>query len=144
MIGVMKAYALGLILLSLAFAADDPWTKVKELQSGTEVKILKAGVKDTLSGTFSEADDERLIVVIKNTQMAMDKRDVLKLEARPKAAKKVATQTTTKNLDPSAELAKPKPPTPGARPTPDTQSSSTSFSYGDKPGYEIIYRKGMK
>jgi len=140
----MKALLIGLSLIAMGFAADDAWTKVKEIQSGADVRILKAGVKDLLTANFSEADDQRVIVVIKNTQMAIAKADILKLEARPVGSKRLTKEEKMQKLDPAAEQAKPKVPVPGSKPVPDMQSSSTSVSFGSKPGFELVYHKGMK
>lgn len=142
--GYMKTLVAVFSLISLAFGADDPWTKVKDLSSGAEVRILKSGAKEPITGNFSEADDERIIVVVKNTQMALDKSAIERLEARPMAAKRTRTESRTQKLDPSAELAKPKVPVPGSRPTPDLQSTSSGVTFTGKPAFELIYRKGMK
>ena len=43
MIADMKMILVGFGLIAMAFAAEDAWTKVKELKSGSEVRILKVG-----------------------------------------------------------------------------------------------------
>ena len=142
MIAFMKQILVWYSLIALAFGAEDAWTKVKELKSGSEVRILKVGSKEAVIGKFDEADEERLVLVVKNTQIAIAKGDVISLEARPMAASKVMTVTHMKNTDPAAELAKPKVPDPSSPATPALSSSSSTVSFGSKPGYELVYRKG--
>ena len=81
MIADMKMILVGFGLIAMAFAAEDAWTKVKELKSGSEVRILKAGSKEAVLGKIDEADDERVVVVVKNTQLAIAKADVVRQQA---------------------------------------------------------------
>ena len=60
----MKQILIWCSLIALAFAGDDAWTKVKALKSGSDVRILKAGSKETVIGKFDEADEERLVLVL--------------------------------------------------------------------------------
>jgi hypothetical protein len=140
----MKLLALSLSLIALGFAAEDPWSKVIALSSGAEIRIFKSGAKEPVVAKFSEADAERIIVVVKNEQSAIERKDIEKLEARPMGVKTLKKETQTKNLDPSAELAKPTPSVPGSRPTPSMQSTSSGLSYSGKPGFELVYRKSGK
>jgi len=39
----MRGLAMVLLAAVTAFAADDPWTKVRDLKSGTELRIFKKG-----------------------------------------------------------------------------------------------------
>lgn len=143
MMGAMRALLVGFVLIALAFAADDPWAKVIALKSGSEVRILKSGDKQPVTAQFSEADEERLIVVVKNTQLAIAKADVEKLEAKPPSGKRVKTEQNNAAVDPNVELSKPKVPVPGSRATPALQSATSGVTY-TRPGFELVYRKGMK
>lgn len=131
-------------LISALFGADDPWTKVKELKSGTEIKITRVGTKEVWVGKMDEANDERILLVLKNVQMAVDRADVLTLEARPGTGRRMTKESTVKQTDASAELAKPKVPVPGSKPTPQLDSYSSSVGFSSKPGFELIYRKSSK
>ena len=144
MIADMKMILVGFGLVAMAFATEDAWNKVKELKSGSEVRILKAGSKDAVLGKIDEADDERVVVVVKNTQLAIAKADVVSLEARPLGGSRVKKESRTEKVDPAAELAKSKVPVPGASATPGLSSSSSSVSFGNKPGFELVYRKGAR
>jgi len=140
----MKLALLSLFLITLGFAAEDPWSKVIALSSGAEIRIYKAGAKEPVLAKFSEADAERMIVVVKNEQLAIAKTDVEKLETGPMGVKSVKKETQTKNLDPSAELAKAGPKVPGSSATPGLQSTSSGLTYSGKPGFELVYRKSAK
>ncbi len=141
MMASMKMIFVWFSLIAMAFAAQDAWTKVRELKSGSEVRVLKAGSKEAVLGKFGEADEERLVVVVKNTQISIPKVDVVSLEARPTGGSRVNTESRVERVDPSAELAKPKVPAPGTRATPALSSSSSSVSFGNRAGFEMVYRK---
>ena len=131
-------------LISSLFGADDAWTKVKELKSGTEIRITRVGAKEVWVGKIDEANDERVVMVLKNVQMAIDRADVQSLEARPGTGRRMTKESTVKQTDASAELAKPKVPVPGSKPTPQLDSYSSGVGFSSKPGFELIYRKSSK
>lgn len=139
----MKPALLAFSLIALAFAADDPWSKVIAIKSGSEVSILKTGEKKPLTATFSEADSEKIIIATKNSQMSIPREEIERIEARPAGVKRLSTNQTTKSVDPNVELSKPRVPNPGSSPVPATQSSTGGVSFG-KPGFELVYRKGAK
>ena len=123
---------------AVAFAADDPWAKVKELKSGTEIRIYKRGATAPLIGKIDEVREDSLAVVLKNEQVSIDKDLIDRLDARAsQTSKRTASETKTKTEYPDA-----KPPAGmnhGA-PVPGT-SSSTTVSFGSKPDFETIYRR---
>ena len=141
---LMRAILVGFFLILSSFAAEDAWSKVKALKSGTEIRVFQPGIKEPLVGKIDEADEERLVLVVKNEQRAVAKADIERLEARPSGGRPVTKTTTVKSEDPSAELARPKVPVPGSSVTPALSSTSSSVSYGGKPGFELVYRKDMK
>ncbi len=140
----MKAILVGFCLISSSFAAEDTWSKVKALKSGTEIRVFQAGSREALVGRIDEADDERIVLVHKNEQKAVAKTDIERLEARASGGRVVTKTTTVKNEDPAAELAKPRVPVAGSSAAPALSSSSSSVSFGSKPGFEVVYRKGLK
>ena len=140
----MRAILVGFFLILCSFAAEDAWSKVKALKSGTEIRVFQAGIKEPLIGEIDEADEERLVLVVKNELKAVSKADIERLEAKPSGGRPVTKTRTVKNEDPSAQLAKPKVPVPGSAATPALSSASSSVSYGGKPGFELVYRKSMK
>jgi hypothetical protein len=131
----------GLLLLLgavAAFAADDQWAKVKELKSGTEIRIYKRGVSSPLVGKMDEARDDSLTVVLKNEQVTIEKDQIERLDYRPlKPGGRVVTESKTKTENPDS-----KPPIGMSRgPAVPGTSSSTSLSIGSKPDFENIYRR---
>src|SRR5437773_1812896 len=114
----------------IAFAAADPWTKVKDLKSGTEIRIYKRGITAPVVGKVDEVYEDRISVVFKNEQVSIEKDMIDRLDARPpQTPRRVTSETKSKTENPDA-----KPPAGmnhGA-PVPGS-SSSTSLSLGSKP-----------
>src|SRR5260370_34195813 len=85
-----------------AFGADD-WGKIRELKTGTELRIYKKGAKQFLLATMDEANAERLIAVVKNEQVAIAKDDIDRIDYRPVRPRgrvtKETTTTTTESHD---------------------------------------------
>lgn len=138
----MRAQLFLALATMTAFAADHPWDKVRELRTGTELRIIKKGSKQPILAIMDEANDERLVVVIKNEQKAIDKEEIDRIDFRPATKSKIAKETRTTQTD-AAQNA-----TAGARPpgTSDRPSTSTSTSFGSaaKPDFETIYRRTAK
>jgi hypothetical protein len=123
----------------LAFAADDPWAKVRELRSGTEVRIFRRAAKQPTLAKFDEVTTDNLVVVIKNEQTAIPKDDIDRLDARPSTGSRVKPESkvTSKSPgDPDATRSGPPSAYPGS-----STSSSTSLNIGGKPDFETIYRR---
>jgi hypothetical protein len=127
-----------LFLLSAAalFAADDPWTKVKELKSGTEIRIVRKGAAKPIEGKFDEAQDDKVIVVLKNEQVAIAKDDIDRLDFRPKGSR-ITRNAGAKETQPD--------PTPAVGmdhgPSVPGKSYNSGLSIGSKPDYETLYRR---
>jgi hypothetical protein len=134
------------ILLALAaltaFAADNPWDKVRELRTGTELRILKKGSRQPILATMDEANDERLIVVVKNEQKAIQKDDIDRIDFRPATKSKIAKETRTTQAD-TSQTSSVGPQPRGSEPGPST-STTTSFGGASKPDFETIYRRTAK
>lgn len=122
---------------------DDPWQKVTALASGQEVRIIKKGaVGKPLLGVFDEANAERVVIVVKNEQIAIAKEDVDRLDARPKGGSRVTKSSkSTQNMP----MDRPPSANPGdrVRPVPPGSTSETSsgLNIGSKPDFEPIYRR---
>jgi len=119
-------------------AADNPWRKVRELKSGSELRIYKRGATQPVMATMDEADDERLIAVVKNEQVAFAKADIDRIDSRPetKGGRMVKTTTTT-NTELHDKVAAPGPQGQMG----PSSSTSTSFGNRPKPDFETIYRR---
>ena len=120
-----------------AFAADDPWAKVKVLKSGTEIRVYKRGVSAPVMAKLDEVREESLSVVVKNEQVTIEKDQIERLDYRPQAGSRMVTETKAKTENPDPTPPKGMnhgPAVPGA-------SSSTSVSFGSKPDFQTIYRR---
>jgi len=122
------------------FAADNPWDKVRELKTGTELRILKKGSKQAVIGTMDEANDERIIVVIKNEELAIQKGDIDRIDFRPATKSRVSKETRTTQSDSTQT---PQVGPQGSQTGPSTLTS-TSFGPGSKSDFETIYRRTSK
>lgn len=136
------ARMLVLILITVAaFAAADPWDKVREIKSGAEVRIFKSGGKPPVLAKFDELTEENLIVVVKNEQTAIPRDQIDRIDARPaQTGSRVVKETrTTTSTEPPGAKADPIGQPKGA-PGPSSSTSST-LSMGSKPDFETVYRR---
>src|SRR5439155_23182426 len=118
-------------------AADDPWAKVKDLKSGTELRVFKKGSAQPVLAKMDELTDDNLVIVVKNEQVAIPREQVDRVDYRPPQTKsRLTADTKSKVSDPDTT---PGPPGHGSR-TPTT-SSSTGLNVGSKPDFETIYRR---
>ncbi len=128
-----------LLAVATAFSADqDPWTKVKDLKSGTEIRVVKRGAAKPIEGKLDEARDDAIVIVLKNSQVSIAKEDIDRLDSRPKASR-VVRHGDAKTTDPD-----PTPPVgmDHGPAVPGTNYSS-GLSIGSKPDYETVYRRAV-
>src|SRR5271166_2568498 len=123
-----RAFFVGLAAIA-AFAADDPWAKVHDLKSGTEVRIFKKGSPQPVVAKMDELKDDALLVVVKSEQVAIPKDQIDRVDARP-AGKRVTVNSKTETTEPDT---RPAPPGYSAQ-TPGTTTSS-GVSIGSKPDF---------
>src|SRR5438067_11845549 len=127
-----------------AIGADDPWAKVKEIKSGAELRIYKKGSTQPLLVKMDEANDERIVVVNKNEQSAIAREDIDRLDARPLGKPRVTKETKTTVTDAASDPRStiPSPATRGSVGGGGTSTStSTGYSIGGKPDFELVYRR---
>src|SRR5438309_1546901 len=136
----MLRIVLFLAVAASVFAAENTWSKVQELKSGSELRIYKKGASQPVLATFDEANEERVVIVVKNKQMAIAKEDIDQVDARPvvkKTPRKLTFEQSTKTTDPDLTPH----PNPGI-PVPGTSSStSVGMSSGPKPDFATVYRR---
>ena len=121
----------------LAFAADNPWAKVKDLKTGTELRIYKVGGKQPVLAKMDELTDESLVVIVKNEQTAIPKEQIDRIDYRPPQTGSRVTKETKTNT----ELPDPVGPRPNQGASVPGNNSSSSVSMGSKPDFETIYRR---
>jgi|SRR5215472_8044535 len=56
---------------------------VQNLKSRSELRIYKKGAREPVPAIFDDADSERIVIVVKNEQMAILKEGIDRVEARP-------------------------------------------------------------
>jgi len=135
----------GLSVLAL-LAAENSWDKVRDLKTGCEVRIFKKGSHQPVLAILDQADNEKLIVVVKNQEIAIDRDDVDRVDFRPPTAKKsrVTKETHTTQSD-TTQTTPVGPTAQGERGGPTTSTSTTaSFGSGSKPDFETVYRRTVK
>ena len=134
---MLKA-ALFLLTLAVACAADDPWDKVRQLKSGVELRIMKKGVAQAVMARFDEANDENLIVVVKNAQVAIPRDQIDRIDYRPQSGTRVTKETKTSQDAPDKQAGPPRGPGESSGPS---SSSSSTVSIGSKSDFETVYRR---
>lgn len=108
--------------------ADDPWLKVRQVKSGAELRVYKKGAKQPMLAKMDEASEEKLVVVLKNEQVAIDKDQIDRIDYRPPhpgGRMKTESKSTTESSDTKAP----------------TSSTSTALTVQSKPDFETIYRR---
>ena len=127
------------LLLPALFAADDEWTKVRQLKTGTELRIVKRKSSQPILAIMDEAGEDNLVAVIKNEQVSIPKDEIERIDYRPKQTGGRATKetkTTSTQEAPDARQGPPKATHGGG----DSTSYSTNYSWG-KPDFETVYRR---
>ena len=133
----MRGIVLVLLAAVTAFAADDAWTKVRDLKSGTELRIFKKGGLHPILAKMEEANADSLIIVEKKEELAIPRDQIDRIDYRPVKGGRVTRETREKVEGPDATTAAELPNgAPG-----ETVSTSTSLVIGGQPDYQTIYRR---
>jgi hypothetical protein len=129
-----------LIAVAAAWAADDAWSKVKGLKTGTELRVYKKGSARPVLAQMDELTDTNLVVIVKKTETAIARDQIDRIEARPQAGSRLTTTTTTTETGTDAKSASAQS-SPGRGPDVPETSTSTNVSVGSKPDFELVYRR---
>jgi hypothetical protein len=132
----MPRTAIILLFAAAALAADGEWDKVKKLESGTDVRIVKKGAAKPVTAKFDEAREDSIVVVVRNEQVAIERDLIDRIDAKLGKSSRVTTESKTTTEQPDA------------RPQPKMGRSSlgnTSYSSGIRVGsgaeYETVYKR---
>jgi len=90
---------------AIAFGADDPWAKVKELKTGTELQVYKRGSIQPLAVKMDELTDQNLIVINKNAQTAILRDNIDRIDARPSGKTRTVNETKVNEKNAATALA---------------------------------------
>ena len=138
---MLRAFLL-LCAAALAFAADDPWAKVKELKTGAELHVFKRGATQFLTVKMDELTEENLVVISKNTQLAIPRDQIDRIDARPNGRARTMTNTQTAEqnaaTDPRSTIPGPNQPPGALHAQTTTTSSGVTWT---KQDFETIYRR---
>ncbi len=114
-----------LLTAMAALGAEDTWVKVRQLRSGTEVRIYTRSATQPVVGRMDEAREDSLVVVIKNKQVAIPKDRIDRIDARPNESASRVTKEKTERVKPDANGS--------------STSTSSGLTFHPKPNFETIY-----
>jgi hypothetical protein len=134
----MRALAIVLLAAATAFAADDPWTKVRDLKSGTELRIFKKGGLHPIQAKMEQTNPDSLIIVVKNEELAIPRDQIDRIDYRPLRSGGRVTKETRESVE--AADAKTAAESPNNIPTEST-SASTAYIINPQPEFQTIYRR---
>jgi hypothetical protein len=133
----VKRIAIVCLMAGSVFAADDGWSKVIALRSGTEIRVLKRDAKQPVIARMDEANDERLVLVVKNEQTAIPKEDIERVDYRPAGGSRVKSESKVTTEVPGARRDVPAPKMSAGEP----RSVSSGLRIGSRPDFETVYRR---
>jgi hypothetical protein len=122
---VLKMFVL-MLAAAAAFAADNPWQKVKDLKSGTDLRVFRRGSTQPLLVQMGELTDDNLVVVDKKAERAIPREEIDRIESRPPKATWLKEERTGNTVGPDGS---------------NSSSSSTGYSKGSRGDFETIYRR---
>jgi len=130
----MKRLAPLLLATMAALAAEDSWVKVRELRSGTDLRIYRVNAKKPLLAKFDQASEESVILIPKNGQVSIPKEQIDRLDCRRTPPNRLVKETRTdrKIARKGAEISN--NTIPGA-----TTSVKTRLEIPSKSAFEKIY-----
>lgn len=130
-----KLFAFAILVTWAASGAEDPWAKVHDLKSGTELRIVRKGSRAPVVATMDELTDDNLLVATKKEQIAIPRDQIERIDFRPKSDSRISKETRATQNDPPVNG-----PEGLGRQSGPTTSTSTSYSIGSKPDFQTIYR----
>jgi hypothetical protein len=113
------------LLCALAFAAGD-WKKVKDLKTGSDIRIYKKGAAKPIDAKSANVTEDKVIVIMKNQEMAIDKAEIDRIDYRPPAGKPVKTQSSEIGPDGNGGV---------------NRSISSGAQWAGREGWQTVYRK---
>ena len=124
----------------LAWGAADDWANCRAIRGGTEIRVYKKGAPQPIVAKMDEANDENLVVVLKNEQVAIQREQIDRVDARLAGNSPRTTKETRTTVDPPNGKAA-APPSQVKGPDGPATSTSTSVTMGSKADFETVYRR---
>ena len=122
----MRKLFLLVLAAATAFAADDPWQKVKNLKSGTDLRVVRRGSTQPLLVQMGELTDDNLLVIDKKTERAIPRAEIDRIDSRPSKPTWVKEEKTGNAVNPDGG---------------NSSSYSSGYSRGSRGDFETIYRR---
>ena len=122
----MRKTILLILAAAAAFAADDPWQKVKDLKSGVDIRVFRKGSTQPLLVQMGELTDDNLVVIDKKAERAIPREAIDRIDSRPPKATWVKEEKTANTANPDGS---------------NSNSYSSGYSKGSRGDFETIYRR---
>jgi hypothetical protein len=135
----MRTAVLFLLAVAAGLGAGDPWSRVRELKTGVELRIFKRDSRRPVIATMDRATERHLLIATKDRQLAIPKDEIERIDQRPSQSGnrfEKETRTVTKMSDGTESAAG----RPGSHAGVST-SSSTGVRFGSKAEFETVYRR---
>jgi len=130
--------------LLLLLADENPWDKVRAVESGTEIRIYKRNVKQPVIAKMDEATDDHLIVLLVDSQIAIRRAEIDRIDLRPRASRVIRVSRHAKRMggNPS-EQGQPIVQGTSASSAVATAAHTDTLSIRSKAPFEFLYRRTM-
>ena len=115
-----------MLAAAAAFAADDPWQKVKDLKSGVDLRVYRKGSVQPLLVQMGELTDDNLVVIDKKAERAIPRGEIDRIDSRPPKSTWAKEEKTTNTVNPDGS---------------NSSGYSSGYSKGSRGDFETIYRR---
>ncbi len=122
----MQKVLLLILAATAAFSADDPWQKVKDLKSGTDLRVFRKGATQPLLVQMGELTDDNLVVIEKKAERAIPREEIDRIDARPPKPTWVKEEKASDTVNPDGS---------------HSSGYSSGYSRGSRVDFETIYRR---
>ncbi len=115
-----------MLAAAAAFAADDPWLKVKDVKSGADLRIFRKGSDQPLLVQMGELTDVNLVVIDKKAERAIPREEIDRIDTRPPKPGWIKQEKNSNTTNPDGS---------------NSNSYSSGYSKGSRGDFETIYRR---
>ena len=122
---MLKLFLL-VLAAAAAFGADDPWQNVKDLKSGTDLRVFRRGSNQPLLVHMGELTDDNLVVIDKKAERAIPREEIDRIDSRPPKPTWVKEEKTSDTVNSDGR---------------NSSSYSSGYSKGSRGDFETIFRR---